>query len=257
MACDTSQLSQTCPKTHQLSAPCPCCGKPITVRQDGCIRTHGPAGAHCPGSGQVPQAASSSADINVHADPISGPLSFPVSSSPSVDTLSRPVCGETLKHIPRGARLRASQLLEKRLRAVVSAPGDKEAWRDLLQFGSCLQRPGRGGKRRNLTTQVLHQIDQTERDHFFSLVSDSSSQSIHRKRAKQRLKYHSRMQKTLRPLSVLQSNSRLAISEVPCDYYAQTIHSRLQAQTSDAFFSQSIQSNLLIDAPILSSHLTP
>ena len=43
---------------------------------------------------------------------------------------------------------------------------------------------GFGGES-SLTTQILHQINKTERYHFFSLVPDLSSQSIHRKRAKQ------------------------------------------------------------------------
>ena len=99
MALDTSQSSQTLLKSF-FSAPCPNCKKSIAVRQDGCLRTHGPTGAHCPGSGSDTRGARPTADIQ------STPTDNTQSSAPSFDP-SRFFCspkGKILKRIPRGAR---------------------------------------------------------------------------------------------------------------------------------------------------------
>lgn len=122
---------------------------------------HGHGRPACQGSGQPPmggfdiQRARPAGDTSV--DPLldssrqdlEGGLGFEL----------RPPTRHTLKRIPRGARQKAAQGLDRCIRAVVSTPLDLDAWRNLLQFADCLSQPIRGGKRNNLTTQVVSQID--------------------------------------------------------------------------------------------------
>ena len=75
-----------------------------------------------------------------------------------VFTLDVP-CRATLRRIPRGARQRAAQTLDTRLRALLAAPTDLTLWREALRFADCLSQPARGGKRHNLTSQLLTQFD--------------------------------------------------------------------------------------------------
>ena len=70
-----------------------------------------------------------------------------------------PPLGPVLPRIPKGARLRAASELEARLNRVLSSTGDLGAWSNLLDYGGLLTQPGRGGARRNLTTQVVRQLD--------------------------------------------------------------------------------------------------
>ena len=53
--------------------------------------------------------------------------------------------------------------LETCLRALLATPDDLNRWRDVIQFASCISQPPRGGKRHNLTTQIVSQIDRATR----------------------------------------------------------------------------------------------
>ena len=88
-------------------------------------------------------------------------VSCPTALSSAVFDFVRPH-GVTLKHIPKGARARAASSFERRINAVLSKPDDWGAWSRLLSFGACLTSPGRGGRRRNLTSQVLAAIDKAD-----------------------------------------------------------------------------------------------
>src|SRR6218665_3454998 len=60
-----------------------------------------------------------------------------------------------LRHIPKGARTCAARLLTKIINNITQDPNAIDGWRSLLSFGALvLERPSRGGKRRNLTEMV-------------------------------------------------------------------------------------------------------
>ncbi|HSN24205.1 MAG TPA: hypothetical protein VLS45_08585, partial [Methylomicrobium sp.] len=70
---------------------------------------------------------------------------------------------QILKRIPKGARPAAANLLQKLIRDVLQHPSSSSHWSKLLGFSShCLAKPSRGGKSRNLTTQIVKQIRQYE-----------------------------------------------------------------------------------------------
>src|SRR5271163_4262023 len=156
-----SQSSQTTAVQAPLAAAVylACC-KPISTRQDGRLRVHGPTDAHCPGSGELPQPASSHSGTDLD-DQRNHPS---VSSTPSADLPSRfsPSSPQVkmLKRIPRGARDAASEAYAKALNSVLQDPEDRGAWSTVFSFPACcLRQPTeRGGKRRNLTTGVQQQI---------------------------------------------------------------------------------------------------
>ena len=117
-----------------LSVFCPTCHRPINLRQDGRLRVvHGPTGAHCRGSGEL-------------------------TSSPDFSPISTNI--KILKRIPRGARDSASESYAKKLNDALQKPDDREAWASVFTFPSyCLRQPtDRGGRRRNLTTEIKQQI---------------------------------------------------------------------------------------------------
>ena len=58
----------------------------------------------------------------------------------------------TIRRIPRGARVKAAQGLEARIRIVILPPDDPENWSNLFRFGDCLSQLVRGRKRFNLTS---------------------------------------------------------------------------------------------------------
>ena len=75
-----------------------------------------------------------------------------------------------LKRIPKGARPAAANLLSKLLREVLQHPLSSSNWIKLLGCSAaCLAKPIRGGKSRNLTTQVVKQVRQ------FEMNEDNSS----------------------------------------------------------------------------------
>ena len=79
-----------------------------------------------------------------------------------------------LKRIPKGARPAAAKLLLKLIRDVLQLPTSTSSWSKLLGFSSaCLAKPSRGGKSRNLTTQIVKQIF-----HYDQGVVDLSSELL-------------------------------------------------------------------------------
>ena len=97
-------------------------------------------------------------EFNVEATTTSG------EASAAVFDLPRPA-GGTLKWIPKGARLAASNVLIKLLQAVTSRPDDLAAWKSLLGVaGMAFVKPQRGGKSRNFTSLVLRQLHSYESD---------------------------------------------------------------------------------------------
>ena len=91
----------------------------------------------------------------------------------------------TLRRIPRGARQKAAQAFETRIRAVVAAPVDLSRWSEALNFANCLSQPARGGKRHNLTNQLTTQIDRAVKG-LSSTQADPPSQdsSAHHQRGR-------------------------------------------------------------------------
>ena len=122
--------SQTTLKTATLSATCASCLKPFNLRQDGQLRVHGPSGAHCPGSGELPLAASlapGSAPTSSDTDPLAFAPLRPHRS--------------TLKSLPRGAHQRAAIVFEDRVKGVTCNQKNMVSWTRLLEFGTCLAQP--------------------------------------------------------------------------------------------------------------------
>ena len=93
-----------------------------------------------------------------------------------VSVVSHPCCnnGDILKRIPKGARSAAANLLSKLIRDVLQHPLSTPSGSKLLGFPSaCLAKPSRGGKSRNLTTQIFKQISQYDQG-----VAELPSESI-------------------------------------------------------------------------------
>ena len=148
---------------------CSVCGALFKlVPSSGVLRRHGHGHGRppCQGSGappatQPPPPSLDNTSGDLFEDSLSS-LTTPSTITPPALDFRRPPRA-TLKRIPRGARQGAARLFEKRLNAVSRRPDDRGAWRDLLQFGGCLAQPLRGGKRNNLTSSILAQIDRVDR----------------------------------------------------------------------------------------------
>ena len=148
--------------TAAATGCCAVCGATVKlVASTGAIHRHGHGHGRpaCAGSGRLPQAPPPPA-LDASADLFDDSPVPPTQGGAStlgfvIDAPSR----ATLRRIPQGARQRASQAFATRLRALLSSPDDLGRWRDALQFGECLSQPARGGKRYNLTTQIVNQID--------------------------------------------------------------------------------------------------
>ena len=76
-------------------------------------------------------------------DPPAQPLSAQPAAAPVFAI--QPPHRTTLRRIPQGARQRAAQVLNTRLRALLTAPDDVNRWRDIVQYADCLSQPARGG----------------------------------------------------------------------------------------------------------------
>ena len=149
---------------------CPVCRKIIGVRQsDGLLRTHGPPNNHCPGSGGPAVGWVAPPPSHVTCPPDAN-QSLDLFDSFSVDTQSAPPpfrptlpSGKILKRIPRGARDSAAAEFQQSLSGVVEYPEVEGNWKRLFAFaGWCLCQPAdhrRGGKRVNLTSAVITQIN--------------------------------------------------------------------------------------------------
>jgi hypothetical protein len=165
--------SQSQPHTQSKSGPCSVCGSiyklfplagVLVLNKHG----HGHGRPACPGTYLPPTPTlsvppGSSALSSIPGDTLSpsppGPQGDSQLSGPGVEfrfqVPSRPV----LPRIPKGARLRASQVLDKRLRDVINGPDDLNAWSALLEFGSLFSQPTRGGIHRNLTSILIKRLD--------------------------------------------------------------------------------------------------
>jgi hypothetical protein len=135
------------------------CGAPVKITATtGVLYRHGHGHGRpaCPGSGQPPESILPQS-LNAAAD-----SSFVEPVSQRADTTGdfviRPPSRATLKRIPRGARQKAALSLESHLRALLAAPTSLDNWMNVLQFASSLSQPQRGGKRHNLTSQIVSQI---------------------------------------------------------------------------------------------------
>ena len=157
--------------------------------KDGTVHNHGPRSKLCSGSHQPPLPDSiqqrRSAPVLVDAmDAVSTAqeAATPTRQLPSVpasivSVVSHPCCnnGDILKRIPKGARSAAANLLSKLIRDVLQHPLSTSSWSKLLGFSSaCLAKPSRGGKSRNLTTQIVKQLSQYDQG-VAELPSDSIS----------------------------------------------------------------------------------
>ena len=144
--------------------------------KDGTVHKHGPRNKPCSGSHQPPlsdsvqirQSTSATATAAAGSaspeDTTRAPQLSPVSAS-SATAIGHPLCNNSslLKRIPKGARPAAANLLLKLNRDVLQHPLLTSSWSKLLGFSSaCLAKPSRGGKSRNLTTQIVKQIFQYE-----------------------------------------------------------------------------------------------
>ena len=170
---------------------CPLCRRDDihVVNSTGLLRQHGPRGNECSGSqtqpypGTLKQASRgvvknnacqiSSAPTNINLSTAAGTSTAltvePAVTSTSVSTQQDdaithpPFCSRILKHIPKGARPAVANLLTKLIVAVLQSPLSSSNWTKLLGFAAaCLAKPSRGGKSRNLTTQIVKQIRQYE-----------------------------------------------------------------------------------------------
>ena len=157
-------LRQQCPE--RITGTCIICRREgLKINASGLVHRHGPRSNPCGGSHTrsvlILPTNPLSAPIDVIVDDSSPPTSindgWPLSTI--TNKIPHPkIHSPILKRIPKGARPEISGLLHKLIQVCVQQPQDSGRWARLLGFASgCLVRPGRGGKGRNLTTQVIHQ----------------------------------------------------------------------------------------------------
>src|SRR5271163_1810971 len=142
---------------------CSVCGATVKLVSSGAAYRHGHGHGRpaCPGSGQPPRAPLID-NLDASADLFEADTSTN-GSSLAITFGLRPPGRSTLRRVPKGARQRAAQALGARLQALLAAPEDLDRWREALQFADCLAQLLRGGKRHNLTTQIVTQIDRSAR----------------------------------------------------------------------------------------------
>src|SRR5277367_3746580 len=142
---------------------CSVCGSTVKLVSSGAAYRHGHGHGRpaCPGSGQPPRAPLID-NLDASADLFEADTSTN-GSNLAITFGLRPPGRSTLRRVPQGARQRAAQAFGARLQALLAAPEDLDRWREALQFADCLAQPLRGGKRHNLTTQIVTQIDRTAR----------------------------------------------------------------------------------------------
>jgi hypothetical protein len=142
---------------------CTVCGRDglRVINTTGLLWNHGPRGNLCTGSHTLPLVGSvinssqhstsnekdeelTFNDINALRD----------ESVPLIKHLSDG--SRTMNHIPKGARNVVSSCLESLISEVVKAPGNPDTWMKLFRFApTCLKKPERGGKGRNLTSSII------------------------------------------------------------------------------------------------------
>ena len=147
---------------------CPVCRRSgiHVVNTTGLLRNHGPHNNRCNGGRARPLPGT---QHPVQNQPIlasqSQAAASPASSAAQTDVITHPqMNSQILKRIPKGARPAAANLLQKLIRDVLLHPSSSSHWTKLLGFSSnCLAKPSRGGKSRNLTTQIVKQISEITR----------------------------------------------------------------------------------------------
>lgn len=156
------------------SGICSICGLVFrVVPSSGVLRRHGNVGSGppCPGSGLLPgdssQVGSTQAGSALDRSGLldegmchsPGSMSSAESSDDTSEVFSiSPASARLVKHIPRAARYRAAVVFESCLRDV-SAVGSLASWERLFRFPTSLRQPARGGRRFNLSSQILAQLD--------------------------------------------------------------------------------------------------
>jgi len=144
----------------------------------GLLRQHGPRGNECRGSRSRPFPGSqqavlshivdvgssqSTAAISQSAVHVAGVSTTPTTSPSQNDVILHPAQARILKRIPKGARPAVGSLLQKLIQDVMQRPSSTTSWSRLIGFSSsCLVKPSRGGKSRNLTTAIVKQVRQYE-----------------------------------------------------------------------------------------------
>jgi len=140
-------------------------------RATGHIHKHGSRSNPCPGSGKPPSTVQSSQPLFSTQQSVVGAAADDTSSSNTTtplsaqmltdgnDALCHPQWKTLVSRIPRAARPGCRELLTRLLRRITSAPMDKSAWRELLQFGgNILAKPKRGGVNRNLSNIINRRV---------------------------------------------------------------------------------------------------
>lgn len=169
-------LSQTWSLSQDANKKCGSCRVCFATRQlhmkDGTVHNHGPRSNPCSGSHQPPlpdsvqlRQVTSVTAASASADPEDTIPARQLSSTPlSIATaVLHPRCNNSLilKRIPKGARPSTANLLLKLIRDVLQHPLSTASWSKLFGFPSaCLTKPIRGGKSRNLTTQIVKNVFQ-------------------------------------------------------------------------------------------------
>jgi len=175
---------QTWSLSEEANKKCGTCRVCFATRQlhnkDGTIHKHGPRDNPCSGSHQPPQPYSvRSANIQSHRQSTSSiganVASFSTctnsaihevnhSTSLNSDATQHPVrSGPIPKRIPKNARAHVGNFVVKLINDVISHPMSVTCWSRLLGFPSaCLAKSSRGRKSRNLTTQIINQVQQYE-----------------------------------------------------------------------------------------------
>ena len=128
---------------------CPSCLRSgLKITSTGVLHSHGPRGAHCPGTGRSPLLAFSSSQpllttsLNIHdgQSVIDGSGSGDASVSTGLvhnSTFSHPSSFiPIVKHIPKSARSTCCIALSSILNKIVSDPTKLDTWNELLSFGS-------------------------------------------------------------------------------------------------------------------------
>jgi len=113
-----------------------------------------------------------------------------LNANPSVTTPYNRLChpvtsSHALKHIPRAARIQCAALLNRVLEDIVKDPSDLSHWRRLLDFGSLLSKPKRGGAESNITNVIIKRI------RAFDLIDRSPRQSSKRENSSKHSKFKS------------------------------------------------------------------
>ena len=180
--------SQSGSLSQEVNKKCGTCRVCLATRQlhirDGTVHNHGPRGKLCSGSHQPPLPDSArihqptlaaAAAVSSSQEDVTPPRQLP--SLPVSNTaVYHPRLNNSgiLKRIPKGARPAAANLLLKLIRDVMQHPLSTSSWSKLFGFTSaCLAKPSRGGKSRNLTTQIVKQIFQYDQG-----VVESSSEPL-------------------------------------------------------------------------------